>query len=126
MKQNRKEKTEKYHDNSIKVWVLPKQKAAIKGQAAKAGLSVAEYLRKVGMGYPIKSVVDREQIAELSKCRADLGRLGGLLKLWLSPDGVSIHSQLHPPTDSVSADRNRVDCPLPEGRGYWEGMPGFA
>jgi hypothetical protein len=19
-----------------------------------------------------------------------------------------------------------VDCPLPEGRGYWEGMPGFA
>ena len=39
---------------------------------------------------------------------------------------VSIHSQLHPPTDSTSADRSQVDCPLPEGRGYQEGIPGFA
>jgi hypothetical protein len=39
---------------------------------------------------------------------------------------VSIHSRLHPPTDSVPADWNRVDCPLPEGRGYREGMSGYA
>ena len=39
---------------------------------------------------------------------------------------VAIHSRLHPPTDSTSADRNQVDCPLPEGRGYQEGIPGFA
>jgi hypothetical protein len=39
---------------------------------------------------------------------------------------VSIHSRLHPPTGSVPADRNRVDCPLPEERDCWEGMPGYA
>jgi 23S rRNA pseudouridine1911/1915/1917 synthase len=42
------------------------------------------------------------------------------------PFHVSIPSRLHPPTDSVPADRSRVDCPLPEGRGYQEGMPGCA
>jgi intracellular multiplication protein IcmL len=37
---------------------------------------------------------------------------------------VSIHSRLHPPTDSVPADRNRVDCPFPEGKGYRKDRPG--
>jgi hypothetical protein len=41
-------------------------------------------------------------------------------------DFVSTHSRLHPPTDSVPAGRNRTDCPLPEGIGYQEGIPGFA
>ena len=40
--------------------------------------------------------------------------------------GVSIHSRLHPSTDSVPADRNRADCPIPEGRGYRKGRPGIA
>ncbi|MDR3362758.1 MAG: DUF2442 domain-containing protein [Desulfovibrio sp.] len=30
-----------------------------------------------------------------------------------SAEHVSIHSRLHPPTDSGPADRSRVDCPLP-------------
>jgi superfamily I DNA/RNA helicase len=37
---------------------------------------------------------------------------------------VSIHSRLHPPTDSVPAERSRVDCPLPSGRGYRKGISG--
>jgi hypothetical protein len=39
---------------------------------------------------------------------------------------VSIHNRLHPPIDSVPADRNRVDCPLPEGSGYRKCAPGLA
>jgi oligopeptide/dipeptide ABC transporter ATP-binding protein len=41
-------------------------------------------------------------------------------------DHVSIHNRLHPPIDSVPADRNRVDCPLPEGRGYRKCAPDLA
>jgi hypothetical protein len=36
------------------------------------------------MGYPIRSLVDHHQVEELVKINGDLGRLGGLLKLWLS------------------------------------------
>jgi hypothetical protein len=39
---------------------------------------------------------------------------------------VSIHIRHHSPDDSAPADRSRVDCPLPEGRGYQDGMPGIA
>jgi hypothetical protein len=35
------------------------------------------------MNYPLKSTVDQLALSELIKCRADLGRLGGLFKLWL-------------------------------------------
>jgi antirestriction protein ArdC len=48
------------------------------------------------------------------------------LALEFGTSAVSIHSQLHPPTDSVPTDRSRVDCPLPEGRDYRNGRPGTA
>lgn len=70
----------------IKVYCLPEEKMQIEANAAAAGLSVAAYLRKVGMGYDVESMVDIEQINELSRVNADLGRLGGLLKLWLAND----------------------------------------
>jgi hypothetical protein len=71
---------------SIKVYCLPEEKMQIEANAAAAGLSVAAYLRKVGMGYDVESMVDIEQVNELSRVNADLGRLGGLLKLWLAND----------------------------------------
>lgn len=70
----------------IKVYCLPEEKALIEANAAAAGLSVAAFLRKVGMGYEVESMVDIEQVQELSRVNGDLGRLGGLLKLWLSND----------------------------------------
>lgn len=70
----------------LRVPVLPSEEAEIKDNAAKAGLSIAEYLRRLGLGYPIKSKIDEEHILQMVKINADLGRLGGLLKLWLSND----------------------------------------
>ena len=55
----------------------------IKEKAANTGLSSSAYLRNLGLNYPIKSVVDQRALSELVKCKADLGRLGGLFKLWL-------------------------------------------
>ena len=70
----------------IKVYCLPVEKAQIQENAEASGLSVASFIRKVAMGYQVESMVDIEQVVELSRVNADLGRLGGLLKLWLAND----------------------------------------
>lgn len=70
----------------IKVYCLPEEKEQIEAQAQRAGMSAARYLREVGQGYHISGVVDYEQVRELARINGDLGRLGGLLKLWLTDD----------------------------------------
>ncbi|WP_447548882.1 conjugal transfer transcriptional regulator TraJ [Vibrio cholerae] len=70
----------------IKVYCLPEGKEHIEAQAKRAGMSAARYLREVGQGYKIKGVVDFEQARELARINSDLGRFGGLLKLWLTDD----------------------------------------
>ena len=73
----------------IKVYCLPDEKAQIQENAEASGLSVASFIRKVAMGYQVESIVDIEQVVELSRVNADLGRLGGLLKLWLAKEGAN-------------------------------------
>ena len=68
----------------IKVYCFPDERQTIEQQAHSTGLSKSSYLLRVGMGYPIRSIVDNYQVEELVKINGDLGRLGGLLKLWLS------------------------------------------
>lgn len=70
----------------LRVPVRNEEEAAIKKNAERAGLSIAEYLRRVGMGHHIRGVIDEQKVLELSKVNADMGRLGGLLKLWLTDD----------------------------------------
>ena len=70
----------------IKVYCFPDEKQTIDQQATSTGLSKSAYLLRVGMGYPIRSIVDHHQVEELVKINGDLGRLGGLLKLWLSKE----------------------------------------
>jgi len=70
----------------LRVPVSPAEKDAIEANAKKAGISVARYLRDVGMGYQISGVMDYHYVRELVRVNGDLGRLGGLLKLWLTDD----------------------------------------
>lgn len=70
----------------LRVPVLPDEAITIKTHAAQAGLSVAEYLRRIGLGYQLQSVIDKDYVQQLSKINADMGRLGGLFKLWLTQD----------------------------------------
>jgi len=79
------------HGRHLRVPVLPDEESLIKFNAAQSGLSIAEYLRRLGMSYSIQSVIDKDAILELSRVNADLGRLGGLLKLWLSDDSRLSH-----------------------------------
>lgn len=91
------------HGRHLRVPVLPDEEQAIKANAAKAGLKIAEYLRRVALGYEIYGVIDQQHIIELSKINADLGRLGGLLKMWLTNDERVAH--IKPETMTIVLDR---------------------
>lgn len=72
------------HQLKFIVCQMKKRKSGENAEAS--GLSVASFIRKVAMGYQVESIVDIDQVVELSRVNADLGRLGGLLKLWLAND----------------------------------------
>ncbi|EBU8392591.1 conjugal transfer protein TraJ [Salmonella enterica subsp. enterica serovar Typhimurium] len=78
--------TSRKRRHHLRVPVFPDEKEEIERQARQAGLSVARYLREVGQGYEIKGITDYEHVRELARINGDLGRLGGLLKLWLTDD----------------------------------------
>jgi len=66
------------------VWVTDDEKIAITERAEEAGMSRSGYLRALGLNTPIHSVVDLKAVADLGKINGDLGRVAGLLKLWLA------------------------------------------
>jgi len=70
----------------IKVYCLPEEREQVQAKADAAGLSLSAYLLRVGMGYEIQGILDHRRVHDLAKVNGDLGRLGGLLKLWLTND----------------------------------------
>lgn len=80
------QKRTRKNSQPIKVYCLPEERANIEANAKMAGLSMSTYLLRVGQGYRITGIVDYEQVLELARINGDLGRLGGLLKLWLTND----------------------------------------
>jgi hypothetical protein len=72
--------------NRIEVWCDNDEFALIKANAQSSKLSNSEFLRNLGRGHEPKSAFDGETIHEFAKVHSDQGRLGGLLKLWLSEE----------------------------------------
>lgn len=71
-------------NRTLRVVVSASERAEIERLAAVAGLSVSAYLRAAGLNHPIKSVYDLDAVRDLVAIAGDLGRLGGLMKLWLA------------------------------------------
>lgn len=70
----------------IKVYCLPEERRRIETNAHRVGLALSSYLLTLGLGYEPRGVVDGDKVDELMRINGDLGRLGGLLKLWLTDD----------------------------------------
>lgn len=70
----------------VKVYCLPDEKTQLESAAKAVGMSVSAYLLNVGMGYQVPGILDNKRVEELARINGDLGRLGGLLKLWLTDD----------------------------------------
>jgi hypothetical protein len=79
-------RTTRRNSTSIRVYCLPEEHLQIEANAKAAGLSMSTYLLNIGLGYQIKGIVDNNEVEKLAKVNGDLGRLGGLLKLWLTND----------------------------------------
>lgn len=86
MSSNSRQEYTRKHGKHLRVPVLPGEEQIIKENAANVSLTVAEYLRRLSLGYEVKSTLDSEYVLQLVKVNADQGRLGGLLKLWLTDD----------------------------------------
>lgn len=98
-------------DKKLRVPVLPIEEAEIKSKAQDARLTTAEYLRNLGLGYQVPSVIDNRKVDALLKINADLGRLGGLIKLWLTNDKRTKligKSQLHMTLNSIRDTQNMM------------------
>ena len=83
--------------------VSEEELSTIVGRAATCGISCAEYLRRVGMGYSPAIRLDQAAKVELCKVAGDVGRLGGLLKLWMT------HKRSAPTNDQDSIDIKSID-----------------
>ena len=75
----------------VKVYCLPDEKRALELAAKSVGMSISTYLRRVGLGYQVRGILDNKRVEELARINGDLGRLGGLLKLWLIDDVRTRH-----------------------------------
>lgn len=68
----------------IEVWVTDEERTIICELAEQAGLSRSAYLRAAGLNKRVGARADLEAVRELVKVNGDLGRIAGLLKLWLA------------------------------------------
>jgi hypothetical protein len=75
---------EELRGKSVRIRVNDFEHDEINQRAKMCCVTTSTYLRNIALNYPIKSRVDQLAFLELGKSRADLGRLGGLMKMWLS------------------------------------------
>ena len=72
--------------DSVHVRLTPDETRIVQANAGNTGLSPAGLMRTLAVGHEPISVIDSAHILKLSRLSGDLGRVGGLLKLWLSED----------------------------------------
>ena len=80
------EKITRKNSPPAKVYCLPTERSQLEEMARASGLSLSSYLLHVGLGYQIRGILDNKRVEVLARINGDLGRLGGLLKLWLTDD----------------------------------------
>ena len=71
---------------TIKAYVTDDEYIKIRCTAKQCNLSLSAFAKAVALGHEIKSREDQQARRELLKVNADLGRLGGLLKMWILDD----------------------------------------
>lgn len=68
----------------IKAYLSKEEYDRITEKARQTGLPRSVFIKRVCQGFPVESKVDALAVRELVKVNADMGRLGGLLKMWLT------------------------------------------
>lgn len=91
----------------LAVRLSPAELEAIADRAKLVGMTRSTFLREVGLGYEPPSLLDREAVHELAALRGELGRQGGLLKMWLSnPERLQVGGAMQVPETLRSIRRS--------------------
>ena len=77
----------------ISIRVTETEFVLIEKKATCSAYTTSSYLRALGMNYPIRSKVDFIAVDNLIRSKADLARIGGLFKMWLSRDENTLGSK---------------------------------
>lgn len=97
----------------IQIYLKSEEYEAIRQKAEQVRLSMSAYARNLCLGYEPKSVAQAQAIRELVKVNADMGRVGGLLKLWLSdPDRnqAEVRQLLHELLDAKNRLTEKINA----------------
>ena len=103
----------------IPVRVTEEEKTAIEANAAACSQGASTYLRALGLHTPIQSTLDHEAVLALLRLNADQGRLGGLLKLWLTDE-----EKARGMVRDVRALLHQIEAAQREIRSVLKGLPG--
>ena len=60
--------------------------AAVLDAATASSLAPSTFLREVALGHRPRTTIDQQAIHRLALLHGDLGRVGGLLRMWLGND----------------------------------------
>jgi len=105
-------KPKRIRQKMIKVVVTEEEKLMIESRAKDANLSNSQYLRDLGLGYQPKSLTDIKTIQEIRSLKADLNKVGGLLKNLMSgelTDPKEIRSRVNGLLLDFSRNQNSID-----------------
>lgn len=98
---------------SLRAYATEEEYAAIAAQAARANLTISRFLTVMALNGQVTGAEYLNVKVELAKLRADLGRLGGLLKLALSQRrGPIINKELRQGLAQVQAQQLKIDVVL--------------
>lgn len=99
---------------TLKAYLNPEEYATITASARRARLSLSTFVRCICLGHEVKSLIDLEAVALLKNSKADLGRLGGLLKQHLLETGgtENWHQELRGLLRSIEYSQRKLtkDC----------------
>lgn len=69
---------------------------SINQKADECGITRSQYIRQVAIGIVPRSKLDKKIIHQLFLFQGDIGRLGGLFKMWLSRnEDIFLHQKLN-------------------------------
>lgn len=105
-------KPKRIRQKVIQVVVTEAEKKSIEESAAQGNLSSSQYLRDLGLGHQPKSLTDVKTIQEIRSLKADLNRVGGLLKKLMDgelTDPKEIRSKVNGLLLDFSKNQNSLD-----------------
>lgn len=77
----------------LTVYLTQEEHGQISASATRAGISLSTFAKRVCIGMAVPSLEHKQAIKYMLKANADLGRVGGLLKLALSEGGDKVTLQ---------------------------------